>query len=360
MNLATFTQLFPELAASGVNMELISAPGRGKSEVISSLPAMMTERTGNQWGYAELFLATQTPPDLIGCSFKGEMTYEGRKLTVTDPSMPSWFVCRDGKPVFAYEYGILHLEEYGQGQTDVKASSAELLLKGRLGKWELPRGFVVIASSNRTSDRSGVTKSLDFAINRRLEIHITDDLEALLKWMDNNNVLPITKAFTYANPQIVLSEGVPDKQGPWPTPRSVVMGDRIMQARAAANGGVVPLDGNTIELLSGVVGSAAAAQWMATARLERDMPKYEKIIADPEGVPVPSKPDAQMLIAYHLANRVSVKDAEPVVAYIKRMPSDFSLTFIREAVRRAPKLLVTPAFQAWTMENSALLAAVAK
>jgi hypothetical protein len=360
MNLATFTKLFPELAASGVNIELISSPGRGKSDVIASLPAMMTQLTGNPWGYADLFLATQTPPDLIGFQFKGEVYYDDQKISVTDPTMPSWMMCKDGKPVFAYEYGILHLEEFGQGQTDVKAAAAELLLKGRIGKWRLGPKWVVIASSNLASDRSAVTKSLDFVINRRLEIRITDDLDALLKWMEENGVSHITRAFTYANPHIVLSEGVPEKQGPWPTPRSVVMGDKILQARAAANGGIVPLDGHTIELLSGVVGSAAAAQWIATARLEREMPKYEKIVKDPEGVPVPSKPDALMLISYHLANRVSEKDADPIVAYMKRMPTDFSLTFIREAVRRVPKLIVTPAFQAWTHENSALLAAVAK
>jgi hypothetical protein len=138
------------------------------------------------------------------------------------------------------------------------------------------------------------------------------------------------------------------------------MGDQVMQALARAHDGEVPLDGNTIELLSGLVGSAAAAQWMATARLERDMPKYEKIVKDPESVPVPERPDARMLVSYHLANRVSVKDADPVVTYMKRMPSDFSITFIREAVRRDNALLVTPAFQAWTLENSSLLAVVAK
>jgi hypothetical protein len=360
MNLSQFEAIFPEIADAGVSIELISAPGRGKSTVIRKLQRKMSELTGNPWGYADLFLATQTPPDLIGYQFKGEMEYGGRKLAITDPTIPTWFICDDGKPVFAYEYGIFHLEEFGQGQTDVKAAAAELFLNKRIGKWRLGDQWVVIASSNRTSDRSGVTKSLDFVINRRIEIHITDDLEALLQWMETNDVSIYTRAFAFANPNIVLSDAAPEKQGPWCTPRSLVLADNVIKARARHHGGKAPLDGVTLELVKGLVGEAAAAQWVATARLEDEMPRLEAICDDPEGVPVPSKPDAQMLIAYNLAHRVTERNASPVVTYLKRMPTDFGMTFIREACRRDAMLVTTPAFQRWINGNAALMACIGK
>ena len=213
MKLIDFEKRFPAYAASGLSIELISGIGRGKSQTIRRIRDLMSARDGEEWGYADLFLATQTPPDLLGYQFKGEVTFDGKPYTITDPTMPSWFMTETNLPVFAYKRGILHLEEFGQGQTDVKAAAAELMLNKRIGKWRLPDGWVVVASSNRTSDRSGVTKSLDFVINRRLEIHIEDDLQG---WVDHAftiGVMPLTIAFAQQNPHLLFSPQK-DKQGP--------------------------------------------------------------------------------------------------------------------------------------------------
>ena len=360
MKLSDFKRRFPAYARAGISIELISAPGRGKSETITSLVDMMSQIDGEEWGYADLFLATQTPPDLMGFQFKGEVTYDGKQFPITDPTAPTWFITKSGLPVFAYKRGILFLDEFGQGQTDVKAAAAELLLNKRIGKWRLPDGWIVVAASNRTSDRSGVTKSLDFVINRRKEIHISDDLDSWLDWAATSGVMPLTMAFAAANPQIVFSEGVPEKQGPWCTPRSLVMADRDLQALASENDGTMPTDPLAIEDVAGTIGQAAAAQYFAFVRLEQEMPKYEKIIADPKGTRVPDKPDAQMLVCYNLAHRVTSKDADQVIEYVKRLPKDFSVTFVKTACNREPTLVTKPGFMKWIGENASLLAVIGK
>lgn len=360
MKLNEFDVMFPAYAEAGVSIELISAPGRGKSTKIRQLIKRMSEVTGEEWGYSDLFLATQTPPDLIGFQFKGEVTYDGNTFPITDPTAPTWFMTETGLPVFAYKRGIMFLDEFGQGQTDVKAAAAELLLNKRIGKWKLPDGWIVVAASNRTSDRSGVTKSLDFVINRRMEIHLTDDVESWLEWADTADVMPLTKAFTAQNPQVVFTEGVPDKQGPWCTPRSLVMADKVLQAMTVTNGGKLRTDSLAVESIAGLIGQAAAAQYFAFVRLENDLPKYEKIVADPEGTKVPEKPDAQMLLCYNLAARVSAKDADAVITYIQRLPKDFAVTFVRAACGRDFALVSTPKFAKWVGQNATLLAIIGK
>ena len=66
MKNADFERRFPAYAATGLAIELISRPGRGKSQTIRRIRDQMSARDGEEWGYADLFLATQTPPDLIG------------------------------------------------------------------------------------------------------------------------------------------------------------------------------------------------------------------------------------------------------------------------------------------------------
>jgi hypothetical protein len=262
---------------------------------------------------------------------------------------------RDGKPVTAYKRGILFLDEYGQGDADVKRASAELLLNRRLGPHKLPDGWVVVAASNRDKDRSGVTKSFDFVINRRCEIDIQPDLQAWTEWANTSGVMPLTIAFANQNPHIVFSDTVPEKQGPWCTPRSLVMADRILSIMTADN--ELP-DASASELVAGVIGAAAVAQYFSFVALEREMPKFEDIVASPDKVRVPDRPDAQMLVCYSLAHRVEDDTIAPVVQYIDRFPKEFGVTFVKAATQRNYKLITTPAFRKWCSDNSALMAAV--
>lgn len=359
MNFNELRARMPALLKSGISIELISAPGRGKSEFVADTIGEMEKLTGKPWGFATMFLATQTPPDLIGYQFKGERDWDGRKVAVTDPTLPLWMITQEGKPVWAYEHGILFLDEYGQGEADVKRASAELLLNKQIGPWKLPPGWSVIAASNRASDRSGVTKSFDFVINRRLEIPIQDDIESWKDWaLTKGNVQPLTIAFANQNPHIVFADGVPEKQGPWCTPRSLVMADRLLTS--LSNNGVAPEDASAVELVSGMIGQAAAAQYFAFVRLEREMPKYEAIIANPDKVKVPEKPDAQMLVVYNLAHRVKEDHLAQVIEYIERMPKEFSLTFAMTIGKRAPMLIASKPMQSWALKNASLMAAITK
>lgn len=355
-----FTELKPVVINAidaGLSIELRSAPGRGKSEFTRQLKYELSRRDGFEWGYGTLFLATQTPPDLIGYQFKGERNWDGKTVAVTEPTLPSWMMTEDGKPVWAYERGILVLDEYGQGEADVKRASAELLLNKQLGPWKLPPGWGVIACSNRASDRSGVTKSFDFVINRRMEIDITDDIGAWEEWALTNGVTPLVIAFAHQHPHVVFSDGVPEKQGPWCTPRSLIMAERYLKA-ASKGSSEFPDDPSTIEAVGGLIGPGAAAQLFGFVKLEREMPKFETICNNPDKAKVPDKPDAQMLIAYNLAHRVDEDSVSPVITYMNRMGKEFGVTFMRAMCKRAPKLVQTPAVMKWTKENSSLMAQV--
>jgi hypothetical protein len=347
---------------AGISVQLASAPGLGKSEFVHQLVDYLSKRDGEEWGFATMFLATQTPPDLIGYQFKGERTWNGKNVAVTEPTLPLWMVTQSGKPTWAYKRGILFLDEYGQGEADVKRASAELLLNKQIGPWKLGgenhAGWGVIAASNRADDRSGVTKEFDFVINRRGQYNITASVDAWTDWAVANSISPLTIAFANQNPHIVFDAKVPDKQGPWCTPRSLVMLDRKMQVKFNRTGRF-PDDPHTLEGAQGLIG-AGAAQYFAFVRLEREMPKFEAIIANPTKEKVPEKPDAQMLVVYNLAHRVDTQNIEHVIKYVERMPKEFSITFAKAACKRDQKILVTPAMRKWSTENSSLMAAIGR
>jgi hypothetical protein len=109
---------------------------------------------------------------------------------------------------------------------------------------------------------------------------------------------------------------------------------------------------------SSLIGEAAAAQLAATIRLSHAMPKYQDIVTDPKGTKLPTAPDAQMLVVYELAGRVSEKEIDPVIQYVDRFPAEFSVTFAKAAVARDTDLINTQAFGAWCARNASLMSAV--
>jgi len=358
MKLSEVIARIPYWYAARKCVYLKSAPGRGKTTVLSYAPSLLSKRLNKNIGLVIINGPLLTPADSIGYLVPRKMQGEdGREHMESVYTDPFWFRTKEGKRLDEYDGGIIVVDEADKMDVDVKKVIGEAALTGRLGPHLLPDGWIIWMAGNRQKDRSGSTKELDHLINRRMEIDITDDLESWLHWADNNKVSPLSKAFANQNSQVVFSEGVPDKQGPWCTPRSLVECDLYLQQFMDSDG-QLPDDPTLLEEIAGFIGEAAAAQFQAFIKLAREMPRYEDIIASPTTVKVPSKPDAAMLICYNLAHRVTVDTIDTVIQYVDRLPKEFGVTFGKSAVQRDHKIMHSPRFSVWVKNNASLLAQI--
>jgi hypothetical protein len=355
MNLNTVIKRIPLWYQAQKSIYLKSPPGRGKTSVFVDASRILSEQLGKRIGHVVINGPLLTPADAVGYLVPREVNGH-MESKFTDPF---WFRTAEGKRLDEFDGGIIIVDEADKMDSDVKKVIGEAALSKRLGPHTLAGNWVVWMAGNRSQDRSGSTKELDHLINRRMEIDVTDDISSWNDWANLNGVSPITMAFANQNPQIVWSDGVPEKQGPWCTPRSLVSADEYMQVVAGGKGQAFPDDNVTMEEITGMIGAGATSQLFAFVRLDREMPKFERIIKEPMTVKVPEKPDAQMLVCYNLAHRVSQETAEPVIKYVDRMPKEFAVTFAQSACRRDYSLLRHPAVNSWAQKNAALMAAVA-
>ena len=353
---------------AGISLDVRSPPGRGKSEFFYDLIEYLTNRDGYPWGYSPSFLATYTPPDLVGYQMKGERPWgpNGEMVAVTEPTMPLWMQTYDSRPVYAFKRGLVVLEEYGQGESDVKRASAQLLLKGEIGPWRLPGfntgdGWGVVALSNRFGkDRSGVTKDFDFVINRRMEIHLKDDPVPWEVWAMRKGLPPIIISFAMQYPHLVWTRDVPEKQGPWCTPRSLVSSARFLMKRQARTGGEFDDHNDTQAGVAGLIGRGTMSHLFTHIKLERDIPKIEKVAADPMGTPLPNAADLRMLIVYSFSYKVVKDNIGAVLQYIERMGKDFTMAFLRATCVRDGSMMNTPAIAAWSKKNASLIVQISQ
>lgn len=338
---------------SAISPYLKSPPGRGKTTTIMQAPAILSKQLGKDIGMVVINGGMLNEMDAIGYL----IPVHSNGLAKSVFTLPPWWITQEGKRLEEYAGGIIFIDEEDKAPIEVKKILGEARLSGRVGPHVLPPGWVVWGAGNRAEDRSGSTKELDHLISRRMEIGVDDDIDSLSVWMQKNHCLPLSIAFVHQHPNLVFVDKPPEKQGPWCTPRSLVQSDEYLRILTPENDNP-PDDPIVQEEITGKMGGPTTAAYFAFVKLERNMPKFERIIADPKGVKVPDKADAQMLVCYNLAHRVTEKTAAQVITYVERMPKDFSVTFATAAVRKQPLLVAVPAFDKWCSANASLMAAI--
>jgi len=381
MNLNQARREATRLINSGQAVMFSSGSGIGKSQTVYQMFEQIKARDAEKnitWGFGTIFAATQTPPDLIGYQFKGERAFptgevdaEGRPalrtVTVTDPSVPLWMISTEGKPAWMYDRFFLFIDEYGQGEGDVKRGLAEIFLNGGTSPWYLPAGSVRVAATNK-GVRYGVSKDFDFCIARRTLLEIDGDVDVWLSYADKPYIhqgrqwvtMPVIKAWAATNPQI-LFEQEPKDQGPWCNPRQLCAVDRYLQVTFEEQGNQ-DVDALAISSIAGTIGMPAAQSLINHLQFRLELPSYADVVSDPDGTPVPTRADLQMLMAYELAGYTRAEDLAACITYIQRLEKvakDMGVTYISALLRRDYKNIINqPAMQGWINKNATLISVI--
>lgn len=373
MNLTQFRHHFRAYLDAGVAVQLVSAPGLGKSETIADAVRSFSERDGFEWGLCTILAAALTPPDVMGYlvpSSAETTNSHGEKETVATSvfTMPPTMLSDTGRPINEYQRGVIFLDEWDKIEPDTKRCLANFILTGTAGQHSVHEGIGFVLASNRPEDRSGSTKEYDFIINRRAELHIRPDVKAWEDWAVRHDVPPLFTAFAVRNAEVVFSGRVPEKQGPYCTPRSLVMSANLMtkggfiDPRTSQFIGLEDEGTETIvnEMLTGLLGAAATNALLVWARMKTEVPEFDVIVAQPKKAFIPERPDAKMLVCYDMAHRVTVQNTNAVIEYVLRLPKEMQLVFGLAAVKRNAKLLATAAMMdRFIPENQGLIALVA-
>jgi hypothetical protein len=328
------------------SIELQSGPGLGKSEMIKQLGPMLAKDLGLdplEFAVKSCFLTTMEQPDVRGFGLPAKDTDGAAIMQYTRaPWMP-----RATDP----KHGILNLDEFRQGGHDVQKPAAELLLNGAVGESQLPITYMVVACSNRESDRSGVNRELAFITNRRMVIQIEPNLNAWVKWAERpeNNIHWAAIAYAKHMPADIFQDKVPDKPGPFATPRSLVQASFL----------IGQLDDKLMgEACQGLLGEGTGAKFVAFLRVAESLPKYEDIVADPKRAKVPDadRPDAQFATMQMVAHRCDADTVEPAFEYLMRLPREFQIAALQTVLHRTPAITTVPQFRDWLTKNATLVA----
>lgn len=210
---------------------------------------------------------------------------------------------------------LIMIDELDKGETLLQKLGTRLMLDHVIGEYELPDGSIVFATGNLASDGVG-RNILAHTSNRITTLNIRKPThEEWLSWASDAGLSAELRTFVALTPSVMASylDGIRPEDNEhvfFPTernkqfcsPRSLAKCDPDIRNRDKLGSYL------TEAALAGTIGSASAAMLNAVLSLKDEVTSTEKVLADPEGVRIPEKPAAVLMMMFNSLDVIKTQD----------------------------------------------------
>lgn len=240
---------------------------------------------------------------------------------------------------------VFFLDDLGQASASVQAAAMQLLLARRINGHKVSDQVIFLAATNRRQDRAAVQGILEpvksrFASILELEVNTDDWVE----WAIENDLPVELIAFIRFRPNLLHDFKPTGDIVNTPNPRTVAYVGRMMKAGLS--------DSISYEMISGAAGEGFAAEFIGFLKIYRDLPDIEKLIADPDNTDVPTEPSMLFAVCGALSAKANKKNFANIIRYTDRLPAEFQVLLVKDAVKRNKALADTKVFSAWAVKHS--------
>jgi hypothetical protein len=298
-------------------------PGGGKSALSRDVVRSMGGTLENT---VEFNGSTRDPVDMLGTpNNNGEYT---RWV----PPEEFWKLRAGVGPCF------LILEEMTDMAMPMQNAICRVVLDRHAGNLPLSDQLHIIASGNRTEDKSGANR-LSTKLGNRLRQHTFDEnLDDWVNWAQDQAIDPVLIQFIRFKPNL-LSDFDPNRvDGVNPTPRSWESVSRIDTALSR--------DLYAAEV-AGSVGSGAGSEYLSFRKVYENLVSFEDVIMSPKTVKVPKDLSALYATVGSCAHNSTPDNVDRVSDFIDRLPSEFSTMFWMDTRKKDAKIKTTKSFVKW-------------
>lgn len=252
-------------------------PGVGKSQLVAQTAAR------HKSPMIDIRLSQMEPSDLRGIPFRSGET--------VDWAIPAMLpdLGRHG------ESGILFLDEITSAPPSVSAAAYQLILDRRLGAYQVPPGWAIVAAGNRQGDR-GISYTMPSPLaNRFSHFEVETHLDDWVDWAWGAGIDEAVIGFLRYRPELLFDFDPEQNPIAFPSPRSWEFAHRAVQKFR-----------NQPRLFQGAlqacVGPAAGVELAAFIESLDQLPDLDAILRG-DAAQVPREIDLQYAVASALVGR---------------------------------------------------------
>jgi len=284
------------------------APGIGKSSIVKQIAQE------KEMAFLDLRLSLLDPTDLKGIPFFNAETNEGVW------AKPSFLPSEEGTK------GILFLDEINTAPPAVQASAYQLILDRRVGEYELPSGWSIVAAGNRENDRGVVYKMPPPLANRFVHFEMEVDFEDWKAWAYARKIEPAIIGFLAYDKSMLFTFDATSNEKSFATPRSWEYVDSIIKSGIDAE--------LILDSISGAVGREAAIGYLSFRKVMKDLPDLNEILNGTISTFEEEDSKIVMALAIGLVNALLENDSDEaidnVLHFSLSLPGEFSIMLVKD------------------------------
>lgn len=309
---------------------LWGAPGIGKSSIIKQLAREKEVEC------IDLRLSLMDPTDLKGIPFYERDSHSALWA-------PPSFLPREGE-------GILFLDELNSAAPAVQASAYQLILDRRIGEYELPEGWAIVAAGNREGDRGVVYRLPSPLANRFVHIEMEVSADDWRTWAIGCGIDPRVVAYIAFKNSALFGFDPLKNERSFPTPRSWEAVHTILKSALPKK--------LWLEAISGAVGSDAAVDFLGFVQVMDKLPDIEAIL---QGQSSEVSEDLSTLYALSsaLVSRLLLTPSDEAVSNVLRyslhLKNEFAVMIVQDLQRQGIAMEHLDAFGEWVEAYAYLL-----
>lgn len=306
-----------------------SSPGLGKTQIAAQAAAEL--KVGFKTIHAPLLQPEDYGLPVVHGKNKDELTFivSAEKFPLVGSDCP--------------DEGIFLIDELSQADNASQKILANLIQEREIHGKKLKPGWAIVATGNRQSDRAGANRILGHLSNRLTRVELEASLDDWTQWALANEVKTEVIAFIRFRPEL-LSNYEPAKDIN-ATPRAWTEG-------VSCSIGVID-KALEFAVFTGDVGEGPASEFMGFLKVFRELPNPDQILLDPKKASVPKDPATQYAVCGALVARVTSSNFGRALTYIKRLPTEFSVLFVKDALIKCPDINQTKEFIDWASKEGA-------
>lgn len=312
---------------------IVGRPGGGKSSCAREIAeALAKEHNIPAERIVEFNPSLREPTDILGLPIMG-----GECSKWLPPE--ELYALREGTGP-----GVLIVEELSDATMDMQNPLCRVILDRYAGQMKLSDELFIIATGNRTEDRSGASRLSTKLANRMRVLTFEENVDDWIDWAASHGVPAVLRQFIRWRPNL-LSDFDP-KRPINPTPRSWEDVSRIPDTLPR---------GVFFAHCEGAVGSGAAGEYCGFLEIYNDLPDYEEIVAHPDTAPVPTNPSVLYAVVAKIIDGVDGKKFSSMYPFIKRMPPEFVVQCCNECRKASVEVQKTKEFRDFCLDNASLI-----
>lgn len=304
------------------------SPGIGKTQIPGQVATELSAELKETIGFKVVHAPLLQPEDY------------GMPVTSMDRKDVDFVVSKEKFPLVGSDCpdrGLFLIDELPQADTNAQKILRNLIQEREIHGKRIKPNWMILSTGNRTIDRAGANRLLSHLSNVLTRIELEVSIDDWTNWALKNGVKPEVIAFIRFKSALI--NNFDPQQEINATPRAWVEG-------VSASLGVVD-PSLEFQVFKGDVGEGPAVEFLSFLKVCRKLVSVDTIILNPTGTPVPTETNILYALSGSLAHRVTKDNFGRIMQYVNRIPGEFGLLFIRDAIKMHPEIQESMDYIQW-------------